>query len=67
MFVTFFAFELMAQHGIAAGLRGDPLAGHPRGIVADVLVVSAVELCDPVALVVFVIADDGLLHLVFLG
>ncbi len=30
--------------------------------MADVLVVAAGELCDPVALFVFVVTDDGLLH-----
>jgi len=50
----------MSEHGIAALLSGDPFAGYLWGIVADVLIVSAVELRDPVSFVVCVVADDGL-------
>ena len=59
-FVAFFAFEQMSQHGITGLLSGDPFAGYFWRIVADMLIVSAVELRDPVPLFVSVVADDGL-------
>jgi hypothetical protein len=42
--------------------RNDPWAIHPRRVVPDVLRVPALELGDPVAVLVLVIADDAPVH-----
>lgn len=60
--VAFFAVEGLAEGLGAACFGGDPGAAHPGGVVADVLVVSARQLRDPVLLLVLVKADDGLAH-----
>ena len=48
----------MAEVGGAAFRREDPGTSGPRRIVADVLVVAAVEFSDPVAVLVLVKGND---------
>ena len=52
------ADELVAEHRAATSERVYPRAADQRRIVADVLVVSAVELGDPVPGVILLIARD---------
>ena len=60
--VAFLAVEPKVQH-LCPPVRGcHPLTNHPRRIVADVLIVAARKLGNPVPFVVLVIAGDWLLH-----
>ena len=62
IFLALFAFQRVVEHAFATGRAGDPLADGPGGIVADVLIVSAGELGDPVPFFILVIANDWLFH-----
>ncbi len=62
VFVAFLAAEFVADVRSSAGFGRDPRSVHPRRVVANVLVVAARKLRDPMLLVVDVVADDGLLH-----
>jgi hypothetical protein len=55
---AFLAGEFRANAGGAAFGGGNPFADSPRWVVADVLGVSAVEVGDPVELLVLVERDD---------
>jgi hypothetical protein len=61
-FIALLAFETVSEHFVTSRLRRHPFANRPRRIVADVLVVTAGEMSDPVAFVVDVVAGDRLLH-----
>ena len=54
--------EHPAKHSGAAFRRDDPGAIYPWGIVANVLAVTAFELCHPMMLFVLPKANDLLLH-----
>src|SRR5579883_2872108 len=60
--IAFAALERRAEHGIAPLRRRHPGPADPRGIVTHVLVVSAVELGDPVVLGIAAVTDDLALH-----
>lgn len=56
------AFEAGADRCGTSFLSGHPCADEPRWIVADVLVVAAFEMGDPVLLFVLMKSDDPALH-----
>lgn len=61
-FVTLFAIQRKPQHLFAPGCGRDPFADRPRRVMADMLVVSAGQLSNPVPLIVNVVPGNGLLH-----
>jgi hypothetical protein len=60
--IALFAFELSSEPGCSAVFAQDPVPGYQRRLVADMLIVSALKLRPPVAVVVFVITNDLLFH-----
>lgn len=60
--LAFLAVEEKTEHMLTSVCGFHPMANHPRRIVADVLIVPARELSNPMAFVVGVIASDRLLH-----
>jgi hypothetical protein len=61
-FLAFLAVEPKTKHLLSSACGCHPMANHPRRIVADVLIVTARKLSNPVSFVVLVIASDWLLH-----
>lgn len=45
----------------------DPRANRERWLVPHVLSMPAGQVCDPVALLILMVADDGLVHAACLG
>ena len=60
--VTFDAIEQMTEPAGSSLGSGDPNSHLPRRIVPDVLTVTALQIRDPVTLLVQVEAHNGTLH-----
>ena len=56
--LAFFTFKSIAKHADTTGNRGHPRPIHPRWVMPNMLVVPAYELCDPMSLMVLVIAGN---------
>ena len=56
--LAFFTFKSIAKHAGTTGNRGHPRPIHPRWVMPNMLVVPAFELCDPLSLMVLVIAGN---------
>lgn len=61
-FVALLAIQLSANRARAAFGGDDPRAVHPRRVVANVLIVAALESSDPVVLLVLVKRNDLAFH-----
>ena len=60
--IAFYAVQLVAQHRIPTIRRLDPGSTYQRRIVAHMLIVTTVQFCNPVVLLILVITNDRLLH-----
>ena len=60
--IALLAVERSAERGRPPLGGGDPRPIHPRWVVTYVLLVAALEFCDPVALVVLVVSGDAPVH-----
>ena len=56
------AVERSTERGRQPLYRGDPQPIHPRWVVTHVLLMAALEFCDPMALVILVVPRDAPLH-----
>jgi hypothetical protein len=60
--VAFLAVERSAERGRPPLRGGDPWPIHPRWVVTYVLLMAALQFCDPVALVILVVSRDASVH-----
>ena len=60
--VAFPAVERSTERSRAPRRGGDPQPIHPRWVVTYVLLMAALELCDPVTLIVLVKSRDASVH-----
>jgi hypothetical protein len=60
--VAFPAVERSAERGCPPLRGGDPRPIHPRRVVTYVLLMAALEFCDPVALIIQVVSRDAPVH-----